>query len=51
MLDPKVDYRAAVKPSAVKKKRNSGILFTFSNMLNRKAEKMKAEKLKRGKLS
>lgn len=46
-LDPKVDHRAAVKPSLVKKKRNQGILFTLNNMLNKKAEKMNRSKKKR----
>lgn len=41
LLDPKVDLRAAVKPSTVKKKRNPGILFSLNNMLNKKVEKMK----------
>nr|XP_039262641.1 pleckstrin homology domain-containing family A member 1-like [Styela clava] len=39
-LDPKVDLRAAVKPSNVKKKRNTGIFFSLNNVLNKKAEKM-----------
>jgi len=39
-LDPKIDCRAAVKPSSIKKKKNTGILFSLNTMLNRKADKM-----------
>ncbi|XP_076813040.1 pleckstrin homology domain-containing family A member 1-like isoform X2 [Clavelina lepadiformis] len=43
-LDPKVDLRSAVKPSSVKKKKNSGIMFSLNTMLNRKQDRIKKEK-------
>jgi len=40
-LDPKVDKRAAVKPSLVKKKKNTtGIRFSMNYMLAKKAQKI-----------
>lgn len=43
-LDPKVDLRAAVKPSTVKRKKNTGLLFSLNNVLSKKAEKISSPK-------
>nr|CAB3264937.1 pleckstrin homology domain-containing family A member 1 [Phallusia mammillata] len=44
-LDPTVDHRSAIKPSNIKKKKNTGVMFVLNTMLSRKGDKMeKADK-------
>ena len=39
-----IDTRSAIKPSAVKKKKNPGVLFSFNTMLSKKQDKIEREK-------
>ena len=43
-LHSHVDTRAAIKPSAVKKKKNPGVLFSFNTMLTKKQDRIDREK-------
>ena len=43
-LHSQVDTRAAIKPSAVKKKKNPGVLFSFNTMLTKKQDRIDREK-------
>ena len=39
-LDPQIDKRSAVKPSLVKKKKNTGVRFSLNYMLQKKQQKI-----------
>ena len=43
-----VDTRSTIKPSAVKKKKNPGVLFSFNTMLSKKQDKIEREKARYG---
>jgi len=43
-LHSQIDTRAAIKPSAVKKKKNPGVLFSFNTMLTKKQDRIDREK-------
>ena len=40
-LDPQVDKRSAVRPSLVKKKKNTGVRFSLNYVLQKKQQKIK----------
>ena len=39
-MDPQVDKRSAVRPSLVKKKKNTGVRFSLNYMLQKKQQKI-----------
>ena len=43
-LNSQIDTRSAIKPSAVKKKKNPGVLFSFNTMLTKKQDRIDREK-------
>ena len=40
-MDPQVDKRSAVRPSLVKKKKNTGVRFSLNYVLQKKQQKIK----------